>query len=141
VFLAHHSGDKQLVVQVGKALRRRAIYPLIDIEQIRPGIFFQDAIQAALRRVRAVAVLLGSAGIGRWQRMELRTVLNSCVETGLTVVPVLLPGLSAVPDELPFLAQLQSVRFERTVAESDPLDWLVWAVTGERPMGEPLGSR
>jgi TIR domain len=133
VFLAYNSADRTLVVRVSEQLRRHGIYPWVDVDQIRPGDFFQDAIQATIRRVRRVAVFLGVAGPGPWQRLELRIAISRCVETGVVVVPVLLPGVVAVPEDLPFLAEFEVVRFEHSVTEGEPLGRLIRAVTGERP--------
>lgn len=134
VFFAHHSTDRAAVLQICRTLRHNGIYPWVDVEQVQPGTWFQDAIQSAIRTVRSAAIVLGEDGLGPWQRLEVRTFVERCVMAGIPVVPVLLPGLSRIPDDLPFLRELHHVRFERTLVEEPALRQLVWGVTGVRPV-------
>jgi hypothetical protein len=133
VFLAHNSKDKPLVLRLGQQLRNQGILPWIDVEQIPPGKWFQDVIQSAVRTVRVAAIVIGSDGIGRWQALELRTFVSRCVESGIPLIPVLLPGVKAVPDELVFLREANCVKFTNDITEDDGISRLVWGITGEKP--------
>src|SRR5579872_2572633 len=133
VFLAHKSKDKPLITKLADELRERRINPWIDKDQIPPGRWFQDLIQAAIPTVRSAAICIGPSGLGRWQAMELRAFVSECVERGLPVIPVLLPGVSEIPADLPFLKGLSYVKFRKTIRESDGLDLLEWGITGVRP--------
>ena len=133
VFMAHHSADKPAVLGICEFLRRQGIYPWVDLEQIPPGRWFQDYIESALLKVRAAAVFFGPEGIGQWQRLEIRTVVDLCVKNDIPVIPVLLPGVSEVPDQHPFMRGLHHVAFENTVFEEAPLRQLVWGITGTPP--------
>src|SRR5262249_5942814 len=119
-------------------LRRRGVNPWLDREQIRPGQPFADAIQQAIATVRTAAIFIGPHGLGQWQGAELRRLLRPCLEKGLTVMPVLLPGARALPRELPFLRDLNSVRFVERADEGEALDKLLWGITGISPN---MGSR
>lgn len=81
------------MLYVAEALKRRGICPRIDMELIPPGRWFQDIIQAAIPTVKSAAVFLGPHGIGKWEVVELRTFISQCVERGMPVIPVLLPGV------------------------------------------------
>jgi hypothetical protein len=133
VFLAHNSQDKREVMDLGEELRLHGIYPWIDVEQIAPGRWFQDVIQSAVRNVKAAAVIIGKAGVGRWQAVELKTFVSRCVEQGIPLIPVLLPGVASVPDDLPFLRELNFVRFKDNVNEDAEIARLVWGITGKKP--------
>lgn len=133
VFLAHKSVDKSLIVKLANALRERGINPWLDKEQIPPGRWFQDVIQAAIPTVKAAAICIGTSGLGQWQHVELRSFISECVERRIPVIPVLLPGVRAIPNELRFLREFNWVEFTKTVNESDALDNLAWGITGRRP--------
>jgi len=134
VFLAHNSQDKREVMALGDQLRQHGVYPWIDVEQIAPGRWFQDVIQSAVRKVKAAAVIIGKAGVGRWQAVELRTFVSRCVEQGIPLIPVLLPGVTSIPDDLPFLCELNCVCFKDNVEEQVEIARLVWGITGEKPL-------
>jgi hypothetical protein len=132
VFLAHNSGDKPEVVRVADALRRRGLNPWLDKEQVAPGRWFQDVIQQAIPYVKSAAVFIGRRGVGKWEKVELRSFISKCVESDLPVIPVLLPGVQAVPDEFEFLKELNWVKFD-DVADVGSLDDLEWGITGRKP--------
>lgn len=131
VFLAHSSKDKAQVEVIGAQLKARGLTTWLDKEQIAAGDWFQDVIQAAIPRARSAAIFLGPGGLGRWEALELKAFLAACVERGTRVIPVLLPGVAAVPDELLFLRQLHAAKFSR-LDDSAALDALVRGITGRR---------
>jgi CHASE2 domain-containing sensor protein len=133
VFLAHNSQDKPAVLAVAAALRRRGLSPWVDVEQIPPGRWLQDVLQSAILEVRATAIFLGPAGLGRWQALELRAFVSQCIERHIPVIPVLLPGVVEIPQSLVFLRELNCVSFRRSTNEVEALDRLVWGITGRRP--------
>ncbi len=132
IFLAHNSNDRALVLQLGDVLRSRDILPWIDVEQVAPGRWFQEVLQSAIRRIKSAAIVVGKSGLGKWQAMELRTFMSRCVEQGIPVIPVLLPGVNAIPNELLFLRELNPVAFVRHVDEEDVLSRLAWGISGKR---------
>jgi hypothetical protein len=133
VFLAHNSQDKPEVLVVAAALKRRGLTPWIDVEQIPPGRWFQDVIQAAILEVRSAAIFLGPGSVGRWQALELRAFVSQCVERQIPVIPVLLPGVGEIPPALVFLRELNWVSFRRSADERESMDRLVWGITGRKP--------
>lgn len=132
VFLAHNHADKPDVETVHRELQRRGLKPWLDKEEIRPGSLFADVIERAIHNVKAAAIFIGPAGLGRWQAMELRAFIDKCVEHNIPVIPVLLPGIEEIPSELHFLKQLHGVSFQEHVEESLPLEQLHWGITGHR---------
>jgi WD40 repeat protein len=140
VFLAYNSKDKpQQVYAICHALRQRAVNPWIDIEGIPPGDWFTEVIQKTIHRVKSAAIILGPKGTGDWQKMELYTFIQQCLESKIPVIPVLLPGVEDIPKDLLFLKLYRWVKFTKDVDEdNDALDMLVWGITGEKPIGGPI---
>ena len=133
VFLAYNSADKPLVEGIAEALKRRGLNPWLDSERVPPGRWFQDIIQRVIPKVKSAAIILGSSGLGDWQALELRAFIRQCVERGIPVIPVLLPGAVEFPPEFLFLKDLNYVSFRQTTDEPDVLDAIQWGITGERP--------
>jgi hypothetical protein len=94
---------------------------------------YPDAIQSAVLKVRSAAVFFGPDGSGRWQVLEIRSFMERCVMSGIPVIPVLLPGLREVPQQLPFMRELHHVTFKHTVFEESPMRQLLWGITGINP--------
>lgn len=133
VFLAHNAADRKHVEQIAVALKRRGISPWLDKEQIRPGQWFQVALQNVIPNVRSAAIFLGPSGIGKWEALETRTFITTCVESDRPVIPVLLPGVTEIPKNLLLLRELNSVIFSNTVDDDAALDRLQWGITGVKP--------
>jgi hypothetical protein len=74
-------------------------------------------------------VIVGSR-VGPWQNQELAAFIRQFVRRECALVPVLLPGADPV-DLLVFLDGLTWVDLSAT--EPDPIDQLVWGITGKQP--------
>jgi tetratricopeptide (TPR) repeat protein len=135
VFLAHHSADKPFVREINTKLKQRGLKTWIDEEQIAPGRSFQQAIQQAIPTVKTAAIILGKDGIGGWQNLEIQAFFSQLVTTNKTIIPVLLPGLDKVPEDLAFLQQLRWINF-KNVEDRNSLELLIWGITGKRPPQE-----
>ena len=87
------------------------------------GRWFQDYIQGAIQTVKSAAISIGPHGLGKWQVVELRAFIGQCVERDIPVIPVLLPGVDTVPEELVFQRELNWVKFpaidDRAVLDSN----------------------
>lgn len=132
VFLAHNSQDKPLVRAIATKLKERGLEYWIDEEQIPPGRWFQDVIQQAIPNVKSAAICIGTGGLGKWQVVELRSFISQCVNSDIPVIPVLLPGVEAIPQHLLFLKELNWVNFANGIEDIKALDNLEWGITGKR---------
>lgn len=132
VFLAHNSADKPQIQEIARQLKARGLKPWLDEEQIPPGVLFVEAIQRALPQIKCAAVCIGSTGLGKWQTLELASLIGQFVEKGSPVIPLLLPGVERIPDNLYFLRQFNWVNFER-IDDADALYRLEWGITGVNP--------
>ncbi len=137
VFLAHNSVDKPQVRAIASELRRRGLNPWLDEEQIPPGELFQEAIQRAIPQIKSAAICIGLVGLGRWQVIELQTLISQFVERGIRVIPVLLPGVDRIPDNLLFLRQFNWVSFEK-IDDAASLYKLEWGITRIKPQPQPI---
>jgi hypothetical protein len=77
---------------------------------------------------------VGKGGLGPWQREELDAFLREFVDRGCPVIPVLLPDAPAKPALPVFLRSMIWVDFR--VKEPDPLQRLLWGITGKRDINE-----
>ena len=58
--------------------------------------------------------------------------MSRCVEHDIPLIPILLPGTSAIPEELVFLRELNLVAFSRDIGEEEAIARLIWGITGEK---------
>ncbi len=130
VFLCHNSEDKSEVKKIGSQLKENGLRPWLDIWELRPGIPWQPLLEQHIDKIDAAVVFLGPSGIGPWQQMELDAYLRQFVKRSCPVIPVILPGVSKVPNLPVFLDALTRVDFRQN--EPDPLERLIWGITGEK---------
>src|SRR4051795_3804141 len=93
VFLSYSRADQALVERVAQALHARGLRVFLDRWYLAPGRSWPEALEDALARCRAVAVLLGPDGLGPWQQREQYKALDrQAREPAFPVIPVVLPG-------------------------------------------------
>lgn len=131
VFLAYNSDNKSDIKTIAQKLKQNGLIPWFDEEQVLAGELFQDKIQAAIPKSRTVVQFVGLDGFGDWQRMELRAFLSQCVKKGIPVIPVLLPGVDQLPDNLLFLKEFNWVQF-KNIQDKMPLNKLVRGIKGAK---------
>ena len=131
VFLAHNSQDKPFVRQVYQQLKALGLQPWLDEEEVAPGRNFHDEIQKIIRQTKTAAIFLGPQGLGPWQKVEQESFIAEGVERNIPVIPVLLPGVAKIPDELVFLKRFSAVDFQADNDEA-ALDRLRWGITGNK---------
>ena len=132
VFLCHKGGDKPEVKQIGNMLKELGVLPWLDEWELRPGMPWQRALEQQIEKIKAAAVFVGKDGLGPWQRQELDAFLREFVDRGCPVIPVLLPDAPQKPDLPVFLRGMTWVDFR--VKEPDPMERLVWGITGRRAL-------
>lgn len=133
VFLCHNSQDKPVVRKVDERLRARGIRTWLDERELRPGLPWQEALQDQIASIRAAAVMVGRQGFGPWQNRELASFLTQFNRRGCPVIPVILEDCEETPELPLFLAEMTWVDFR--LGEPDPIDRLIWGITGQRSRG------
>ncbi|MDJ0572852.1 MAG: GUN4 domain-containing protein [Pleurocapsa sp. MO_192.B19] len=135
VFLAHNSVDKPQVRAIARELKKRGLNPWLDEEQIAPGELFQEAIQRAIPRIKSAVICIGSQGLGKWQEMELYSLTSQFINRNIKVIPLLLPNVNRIPENLVFLQQFNWVSFE-SIDDKNAFYKLEWGITGVKPKPE-----
>jgi hypothetical protein len=131
VYLAYNSLDKDQVLMLNRELRRRGLNPWLDKEQLLPGESIVATIQATITRVKSAVIIIGTHGLGPWQAPELDAFIKLQIQSGIPVIPVLLPGVDQIPPEQFFLGRLSSVKFVHGLDEADVLDQLERGIRGD----------
>lgn len=138
VFLCHNSEDKTAVIEIAEKLKTRNIRPWLDIWELRPGMDWQEILEAQIGQIRAAAVFVGDNGLGPWQNKELKAFLREFDGRHSPIIPVLLGNASKEPKLPMFLKGNTWVDLRTTIP--DPLDQMIWGVTGIKPTAEEIGS-
>jgi hypothetical protein len=129
-FLCHNTDDKQAVRNIGRQLRKHGLTPWLDEWELRPGVPWQRSLEEQIPNIQSVVVLVGSAGVGPWQRVEVEAFLLEFVERGCPVIPVILPTALVAPHLPVFLKHMTWVDFRKN--NPNPLRQLIWGITGSR---------
>lgn len=138
VFLCHNSQEKRIVKEIAQTLKENGILPWLDEWELRPGLPWQRALEKQITHIKAAAVFVGQKGVGPWQDMELDAFLRQFVKRSCPVIPVILPKCKKPPKLPPFLQGMTWVDFRRK--EPDPIEQLIWGITGDRGEDSQLGS-
>jgi hypothetical protein len=131
VFLCHKDDDKSAVIDIGRRLMARGVLPWLDQWELRPGVPWQRVLEEQIASIKSAAVFVGREGIGPWQRQELDGFLREFTKRQCPVIPVMLPGAGGAPELPLFLRGMMWVDFR--VADPDPMERLLWGITGQRP--------
>lgn len=134
VFLSHNSRDKPAVEEIAARLRDRDLRVWLDKDELRPGLPWQEGLEAGVRASRSVAVFVGKDGVGPWQAPEMRAFLARAAREGIPVIPVLLPGCPESPQLSLFLEAMTWVDLRQGLT-GEGLGRLVWGITGTKSGG------
>jgi hypothetical protein len=97
-----------------------------DESNLKWVLKWKKAIEKAIKDSSSVIVFIGTSGIGKWQKKEVKMALSLNVEQKIPVIPVILPGV--MKPKLPhFLQGFNWVDLRRL-----NLDKLIEAITGRK---------
>ncbi|MEM8558451.1 MAG: toll/interleukin-1 receptor domain-containing protein [Bacteroidota bacterium] len=134
VFLSHNSSDKPVVKGLGHSLSREGLDVWLDEWELPPGSLWQDHLEKIIAECASATVMVGSDGLGPWEIMEMRGLLDEFVRRKMPVIPVLLPGAPQKPSLPIFLRQFGWVDFRDGIS-SEGIQRLVWGITQVKPVG------
>src|SRR3712207_6143497 len=98
VFLSYAHADGAAARQVDQWLREHGLRTFFDRNELLGGQRWVVALEKAIGRVGAVALLVGRHGLGNTQQYERELALvRQTQEPGFPVIPVLLPGCAEPP--------------------------------------------
>jgi tetratricopeptide (TPR) repeat protein len=130
IFGSYNRKDIRVVQTIQGRLGDQGISLWLDTRELRPGVEWLTAIEAAIRRSRAAVIFKGPEGFGNFQRQEVSALFKLHADKELVVIPALLPGASGKDAGL-FLGNIQHVDFRRR--NPDPMNELISAVRGYGP--------
>lgn len=119
VFLCHNSLDKKDVRKLKNLLQDQGVTSWMDEGGIQPGDQHVEVLERHLRLGKAVAIVVGKNGLGRWQNQEYLAFFQRYVSYDpdrdaqrTRIIPVLLPGFDPYSVEVPaFLDTFSNVDF------------------------------
>jgi hypothetical protein len=159
IFLSYRREDSAgYAGRLCESLERRLGKGLVfrDIDTIRAGEDFVDAIHRRLQTCQAMVVLIGrewldAADVSRHRRLDQENdylrleIATALARPDVLVVPVLVEGMTMLraedlPDTIRALARRQAVSLRDETWDAD-VDRLVVAVTGSSPSAHPTRAR
>jgi hypothetical protein len=132
VFISYHGRENDYATEIAVRLRELGLRVWFDQWELRPGRSWLPQLDGALASSKAVAVLIGAAGAGPWQGVEVGSALLRFAESGKPVIPVLLPNTDT-HDIPPTLERHTPIHYRSDGMSVESLDYLVWAITGKHP--------
>ncbi|WP_292749063.1 GUN4 domain-containing protein [Nostoc sp. NMS4] len=139
VFLCHNSKEKAQVEKIRAQLLQEGIDAWLDKYDFEPFRRWQDQLEEIIPQVKAVAVFLGSSGVGPWADIEMKEFLVEFAKNHkLRIGLVILPGCpDKLIDTVPrFLKGFHWVDFR--LQNPDPMEQLIWGITGQKPKTQPI---
>ena len=133
VFLCHNTKEKEQVEKIREQLGQYKIYGWLDKYDFEPFRPWKEQLYEIIPRIEVVAVFLGSSGVGPWAEVEMESFFNEFVKRRIRMGLVILPGC---PDELIdtvplFIKDFHRVDFRHS--NPDPMEQLIWGITGVKP--------
>src|SRR5271166_5289350 len=100
VFISYARSDGVAAADLNGWLNDEGLKTFFDRSALRPGLRWIPALEDAIGRSRAVAILVGPHGIGNTQQYERELALVRQSQSGdakFQVIPVLMPGCDSPP--------------------------------------------
>lgn len=92
-FLSYDRRDSDLAARIANDLTGRGLRVFFDQCNLKPGVPWPQALEAALSACAAVTVVVGAQEMGPWQSREVSFALDRQTrDPDVRVIPVLLPG-------------------------------------------------
>jgi len=130
-FLSHNSQNKPEVHKLKQHLTAAHLKVWFDEDELRPGIPWQELLEAGIKASKSVVVVVGADGLGPWEDEEMQGALRLAVKDKRPVIPVLLPGAPSQPELPMFLGNRTWVDL-RNGLTADGLERLKWGITGRK---------
>ncbi|MGD0179234.1 MAG: toll/interleukin-1 receptor domain-containing protein [Terriglobales bacterium] len=131
VFICYNSADRSIIRRIAGKLQRLGVRAWLDEWEVPPFVRWQDELQKVIPQLRAAAVFVGPSGVGPWEDIEVHALLQEFARRRIRMGVVLLPGSPADPEVPLFMKMFHWVDFRK--ADPDPINQLVWGITGKRP--------
>ena len=126
VLFVHKTKDKKLIEKIAEKLEDEQIQTYFSKDILQTGRKLRE-----LANVSAVAICFGEKIADATEEKEFRDLVAESLRQGRTIIPVILSNFQEGTKLPNSLRSLKSIDFRN--AESDPLNLLIWAITGVRP--------
>ncbi len=98
IFISYARGDGDGAAELNGWLREKGFCTFFDRSALRAGLRWVPALEDAIGRSKAVAILVGKHGIGNTQQYERELALiRQTGDAAFPVIPVLMPGCDSPP--------------------------------------------
>ena len=133
VFISYAHSDGDVAVELNGWLSEQGLSTFFDRSALCPGLRWVPALEEAIGRARAVAILVGPHGIGNVQQYERELALvRQTGEPAFPVIPVLMPGCEQPATGFLRLVTWVDLSKGKSVREqTDGLEALRAALSGE----------
>ena len=136
VVLCHNSKDKPEVEKIRIELLQRGIDSWLDKYDFEPFLPWQNQLEEIIGQIKAVAIFIGSSGVGPWAHIEMNLSFAEFVKRNLRMGLVILPSckytLTELEEQTPrLLRSFHWVDFRQH--DPEPLGQLIWGITGRKP--------
>lgn len=133
VFFNYSQLDEVEVLNIAdRLIKDYGLYPWVKAEQIRPGTYYQDITQKAIHNINCSAIFIGRQILNDFPRLIADVQMSKFVDEGKNLIPVLLPGVDKIPEEMVFIKEIQCVRFANGINDRKAIEDLVWAITHQK---------
>src|SRR5271155_5628403 len=133
VFLSYARSDGAAAAELNGWLCAQGLNTFFDRKELRPGLRWVPALEDAIGRARAVAILVGAHGLGNTQQYERELALiRQTGDPSFPVIPVMMPGCDSPPTGFLQLLTWVDLSKGRNVREqTDALEALRATLRGE----------
>jgi WD40 repeat protein/energy-coupling factor transporter ATP-binding protein EcfA2 len=140
VFVSYAHSDGDVAAELNGWLCAQGLSTFFDRSELRPGLRWVPALEDAIGRSRAVAILVGRTGIGNTQQYERELALvRHTGDAAFLVIPVLMPGCDSPPTGfLQLLTWVDLSKGKNVREQTDRLDALRAALHGEKVAASPI---
>jgi len=140
VFLSYARSDGAAAAELNGWLCAQGLNTFFDRKELRPGLRWVPALEDAIGRARAVAILVGAHGLGNTQQYERELALiRQTGDPSFPVIPVMMPGCNSPPTGFLQLLTWVDLSKGKSVREQvESLDALRAALRGEPANGQAI---
>jgi len=133
VFVSYARSDEAAAADLNRWLCAQGLRTFFDRSGLRPGLHWVPALEDAIGRSKAVAILVGKHGLGNTQQYERELALvRQTGDAAFRVIPVLMPGCDSPPTGfLQLLTWVDLSKGPSVFQQTDSLAALRAALRGE----------
>jgi hypothetical protein len=134
VFISYARSDDAVAAELNGWLRAQGFSTFFNRSALRSGLRWIPALEDAIGRSRAAAILVSKHGIGNTQQYERELALiRQAEDPNFRVIPVLMPGCDSPPTRfLQLLAWVDLSKGASVLAQTEGLADLRTALRGGR---------